>query len=63
MEFMVAMCVCVISAIVESLAGFESRTTDSVNVNHISLLYNMLVETLQATDFENIDFAREVCGR
>jgi len=56
------MCVCVcILAIVESLAGFEGRATDSVNVNRILLLYNKLVETLRAKDFKNLNFAKEVC--
>ena len=48
-------------AVVDSLIGSENRSTDSVNVNRISVLYDMLVESIQNINFFNLDFARQVC--
>ena len=47
-------------AVVDSLIGSENRSTDSVNVNRISVLYYMMVESIQTTNFLNLDFARQV---
>ena len=47
-------------AIVDSLIGSENRSTDSINVNRISVLYDMMVESIEDIDFFSLDFARQV---
>lgn len=44
----------------ESLVGSVNRTTNSVNVNHITMLYTTLVESLQSLDFTDANFTRQV---
>ena len=44
----------------ESLVGSENRATDSVNVNRVRELYNLLVADVQNIDFLSLDFARTV---
>ena len=44
----------------DSLIGSENRSTDTINVNRISVLYDMMVESIEDTDFFSLDFARQV---
>ena len=45
----------------KSLVGSADRTTDSVNVNRISMLYNELVQSLQSINFADLSFITQVC--